>query len=213
MKILTDLGQSVAASPDLSATIQAILENLERLVPADLLEIKIWKNESQTLIPYRIGSGPGSEPELRKRSSPSPRQDILPILVENRQTLFIPDTQKNNEILPANSEQASLHSYIGLPLLAGNDLVGTLEVGLTTAEAFKQDDLDILQLVVGQATAAIRNASMLEAEQRRSAELSGLANLAQALGFDTRGPRPVCPPGAEHYASLRCGYPGFPCLQ
>ena len=75
-----------------------------------------------------------------------------------------------------------MYSYIGLPLLAGNDLVGTLEVGLTKDEVFKQDEMDILQLVVGQAAAAIRNASMLEAEKRRSAELSGLASLAQALG-------------------------------
>ncbi len=66
MKILTDLGKSVAASPDLDSTIQAILENLERLVPKDLLEIKIWKNENQTLIPYRMGSRPGSEPKLEK---------------------------------------------------------------------------------------------------------------------------------------------------
>ncbi len=56
------------------------------------------------------------------------------------------------------------------------------KLDLTTREELTQDDLDILQLVVGQATAAIRNASMLEAEQRRSTELSGLADLAQALG-------------------------------
>ncbi len=181
LKILTDLGRSVAASPDLPSTIQAILENLERLIPADLLEIKIWKNETQTLVPYRIGSTGGSEQKL-EMGLPQPVAGYTSFLVENHETLFIPDTQQNKEILAANSEQASLRSYIGLPLLAGNDLVGTLEVGLTSEETFKQDNLEILQLIVGQATAAIRNASMLEAEQRRSAELSGLANLAQALG-------------------------------
>jgi PAS domain S-box-containing protein len=181
LKILTDLGTSVAASPNLDTTIRAILENLERLVPSDLLEIKIWKNENQTLIPYRMGSKPGAVQQLEK-GVPQAAVGYTAYLVDNRQPLFIPNTQRSQPILPATTEQASLHSYIGLPLLAGKDLVGSLEIGLTTGEELNQDDLDILQLVVGQATAAIRNASMLEAEQRRSTELTGLADLAQALG-------------------------------
>ena len=181
LKILTDLSQSVAASLGLSAVIQVLLENVERLVPADVLEIKLWNAEGQTLVPYRIGSGPGSDQRLETGLSQSPA-GYSATLVESRQPLFISDTKEYTGVAPATSEQASLHSYLGLPLLAGNELVGTLEVGLTSAETFKQDELDILQLVVGQAAAAIRNASMLEAERRRSAELSGLANLAQALG-------------------------------
>jgi GAF domain-containing protein/sensor histidine kinase regulating citrate/malate metabolism len=181
LKILTDLSQSVAASPGLSATIQALLENVQRLLPADVLEIKIWNAADKTLVPYRIGSGSGPEPHLEKGLAQSPA-GYSTILVDSRQSLFIPDTKKYSQVAPANSEQASLYSYLGVPLLAGNDLVGTLEVGLTKDEIFKQDEMDILQLVVSQAAAAIRNAAMLEAEKRRSAELSGLASLAQALG-------------------------------
>jgi GAF domain-containing protein/nitrogen-specific signal transduction histidine kinase len=181
LKILTDLSQSVAASPGLSATIQALLENVQRLLPADVLEIKLWNAADKTLVSYRIGSGPGTEQRLEKGLAQSPA-GYSTILVESRQSLFIPDTKKYSEVAPANSEQASLYSYLGMALMAGNDLVGTLEVGLTKAEVFKQDEVDILQLVAGQAAAAIRNAAMLEAEKRRSAEMSGLASLAQALG-------------------------------
>ncbi len=181
LKILTDLSQSVAASPGLSGTILALLENVERLLPADVLEIKLWTAQDKMLVPYRIGSAPASEQRLEKGPAQSPA-GYSAILVESRQSLFIPDTKNYREATPANSEQASLFSYLGVPLLAGNDLVGTLELGLTKKEFFKQDEMDILQLVVGQAAAAIRNAAMLEAEKRRSAELSGLASLAQALG-------------------------------
>ncbi|MGB8215573.1 MAG: GAF domain-containing protein [Anaerolineales bacterium] len=199
LKILTSLSQSVAASPGLSATIQALLENLERLVPADVLEIKLWNAEDQTVTPYRIGSEPGPERRLEKGSPQAPG-GYSSVLVESRQTLFIPDTSKY-KIVPANSEQASLFSYLGLPLLAGNDLVGTLEVGLTKTDVLTQDEMDVLQLVVGQAAAAIRNASMLEAERRRSAELSGLANLAQALG-STRDARDLFARLVESIAPL-----------
>ena len=181
LKILTDLSQSVAASLGVPATIQALLENMRRLVSADILELKLWNAEAQALIPYRLGSGPAFEERL-EQGAPQPLSGYSAIVVKSRQILLIPDTKNYAEVAPANSEQASLYSYLGLPLLAGNDLVGTLEVGLTKAETFKPEEQEILQLVVGQASAALRNASMLEAEQRRSAELSGLANLAQALG-------------------------------
>ena len=123
----------------------------------------------------------GSE-RLLKKVPPNLRLDIPPSWSKAARACLSRIQRMITDATPANSEQASLNSYLGVPLLAGNDLVGTLEVGLTKAEVFTQDELDILQLVVGQAAAAIRNASMLEAERRRSAELSGLASLAQALG-------------------------------
>ncbi len=131
LKILTDLGKAVAASPDLPTTIQVILENLERLIPSDVLEIKIWKDENEVLIPYRMGLRAGSEHKL-ERGIPQAANGYTTYLVQNQQALFIPNTQKNESgVLPASTEQASFHSYIGLPLLAGTELVGTLEVGLT----------------------------------------------------------------------------------
>ena len=199
-KILTDLSQSVAASLGLPATIQALLQNMRRLVPADLLEIKLWNSETQALVPYRLGFGAGTEEHLEPGAAQSP-SGYSAVVVQTRQTVFIPDTKTYTEVAPANSEQASLHSYLGLPLLAGNDLVGTLELGLTKAETFKPEEQEILQLVVGQAAAALRNASMLEAEQRRSAELSGLATLAQSLG-STYEPRDLFARLVESIAPL-----------
>ena len=46
----------------------------------------------QTLIPYRIGSGPGSEEHLEKGPA-QPPAGYSAILVESRQSLFIPDTK------------------------------------------------------------------------------------------------------------------------
>ena len=104
---------------------------------------------------------------------------------------------------PVSPEASPVRSYIGLPLVAGGEqLVGTLEAGLTSAETYTQQDLEVLQLIAGQAAIAIRNASMLEEEQRRAAELSGLADLSQALGFRPGTARPVCPPDPEHRAPV-----------
>ena len=59
--MITDFGQSISSSLDLDDTLQAILENVGRLISADTLELKVWDEASRTLIPYRF-EGRSGEP-------------------------------------------------------------------------------------------------------------------------------------------------------
>jgi len=183
LKILTDFSEATSRARGLSTTVIAILDQVERLIPADRLEVKLCDPEGQLLTLYRLGVKPGLERNLEKEP-PAPAQGHSAFLVSKRQPLFLADTQDDPAAAPpVNPEAGSVRSYIGLPLVAGGEqLVGTLEAGLTSAETYTQQDLEVMQLIAGQAAIAIRNASMLEEEQRRAAELSGLADLSQALG-------------------------------
>ncbi len=188
LKILTEFSQSLAVSQGLTATIQTLMENVQRLLPADLLEVGLWNAADEKIVVYRFITGPRVASQLEK-SLPRPPTGYAAYLIEQRKPLFIPDTRVYTEIpYEESGEQIPIRSYIGLPLLIQNEVVGTLAVGLASAEAFSREDLDILQLIAGQAAVALRNARLLEDEQRRTAELSGLANLAQAIGA-TRDPR------------------------
>src|SRR5688572_22248249 len=44
--LISDFGKNVSASLDLNETIHAILLNVSHLVPADLLELKVWEEAS-----------------------------------------------------------------------------------------------------------------------------------------------------------------------
>ena len=82
----------------------------------------------------------------------------------------------------AQGSFSAIQSYLGMPLIAGGELVGLIEAGQISGAAFTQQDGNLLRLVSGQASIALRNSILYEEEQRRSAELAGLANLAQAAG-------------------------------
>ncbi len=186
--ILTEFSQAVATNSGLSATVKAVLENVERLIPADLLEIKVWNAEEGRLRPYHLRPGPGGERRLETGLSLLPA-GCTAHLVEKRQTLFIPDCQTYAEIpCQTQGQMKPIRSYIGLPLLAGGELAGTLEAGLTSSETYTSADLEILQLILGQACTAIRNSVMLEEEHQQTTELGGLANLARAIS-STRDPK------------------------
>ncbi|MEW6093206.1 MAG: GAF domain-containing protein, partial [Chloroflexota bacterium] len=183
LKILTDFDRSISVSLDFPATVQAILENVEQLVPVDALEVKLWDAEQEGLTSYRFVTGPRSGRRL-ERGLLQPPAGYTSFLVQNRTPLYLPDARSpGDEALKPFAEQTATRSFVGLPLMVNQDLVGTLEAALTGAEVYSPEDFEVLQLVSGPAAVALRNASLLEKEQRRAVELSGLAELARVLGL------------------------------
>ena len=180
LRVVTEFSQSIAANLDLKTILQSILDYVSRLVSSDMLELNIWDAENQVLVPYHFQSADSSFSGV-VRAKASQFGSLTNQLVVRRIPALIADARLQPE-LAENGELLSIQSYLGIPLLAGDELVGTLEAGQTGGGAFGQHDLDLLSLIAGQAAVAIRNARLYEDEQKRVSELAGLANLNQALG-------------------------------
>jgi len=180
LRVVTEFSQSIAASLDLETTVQSILDNVSRLVPSDLLELKLWNAEDQVLIPYHFRQSDANSSDII-RAATSQFGSLTDQLMKGRTPIMLEDARAQPE-LAANGELLSIQSYLGIPLIAGGQLVGTLEAGQTGGGAFGLHDLNLLSLVSSQAAVAIRNAKLYIDEQKRVAELAGLANLNQALG-------------------------------
>jgi GAF domain-containing protein len=178
LRVATEFSQGIAASLDLETTVRSILDNVSRLMPSEVLELKLWSAERRALVPYRFQQTHSSRVVTATLSQFG---SLTNQLVERRAPIMLadvrsqPDFAENGELLP-------IQSYLGIPLIAGGELVGALEAGQTSAGAFGQHDLDLLSLISGQAAVAIRNAKLYEDEQKRGMELAGLANLNQSLG-------------------------------
>ena len=181
LDIIADFGQEIAENLNLDPTLIAVLENVEKLIPSDILEIKIWEQASQVFISYRLGLVDGTS--RLERSLDTRFGNYSAHLAEQEEILFVPDTQSYKEFrFLEETDQYSVRSYMGVPLLTGGELVGMLEVGQIAANVYTNEDQNLLQLIAGQAAIAVRNALLYENEQRRAMELSGLANLAQSAG-------------------------------
>jgi PAS domain S-box-containing protein len=176
LKVVTEFGQSIAASLDLDATAHAILENVEQLVPADFVELKVWDRARQDFTVFRFSGAMGTDRTLERGGETRFPGLSGPILTSGQPRL-VADTSKQT----ASSSPAlpAARSYLGVPLKAGGEVVGLLEVGVLAAEALGDEDRAILELIGGQAGAALRNAVLYAGDQKRTAELAGLADLAQ----------------------------------
>src|SRR5688572_314265 len=179
LQTVSDFGKNVSASLDLEETLYAILLNVSHLVPADVLEIKLWDASQQVLTPYILESS-GSSRVVR--AAHSQFGGLTSILSNSRKPLLIPDIHIPDVSLSELPESSPVQSYLGLPLIADEELIGILEIGHLSPGVLGQHDQDLIQLVSAQAAYSVRNALVYASEQSRSAELSGLANLTQVFG-------------------------------
>lgn len=172
LNVVADFGRTIPASLNLETTLDSIFQNVRRLVSADVMEIKLTDAESQSTV-YRYDDAGGVARVERTQFG-----EYFESLKSKQQTIFVPNEHPD----PAGSG-ILVKSYIGIPLLANDVLVGTLEVGQVATSGLTRHDAEVLQLLGRQAAIAIRNAIRFEVEQERVVELGGLAKLSQAASF------------------------------
>lgn len=177
LKMITEFGLSIASSLDLEATTRAILLNVEQMVPCDLLELKLWDTAQQDLTVFRFSFAAGGDRALERAVETRFPGLSGPILTSGEARL-VRDTRTIGT--PVGAEFTPARSYLGVPLKAGGQVVGLLELGTLAANALGDQDRLILELIAAQAGIALRNALLYSEDQKRAAELAGLAELAQA---------------------------------
>jgi GAF domain-containing protein len=184
LDILTELNQSMARNLDLEATLQSILTSVEQLIPTDFAEITTWDTDNKCLIPYRFIGLTGIDRRLEKTEDRYPMgEGYSGYIASQREPLLISDVENYREMRPIiDRSKYPFRSFIGVPLVIGGNLIGTLELTSLSTNAYTENDVEILRMLSGQAAIALHNALLYQEEQRRARELSSLANLAQAAG-------------------------------
>jgi hypothetical protein len=184
LDILTDLGRAMTASLDFTSTLQAILESVEHLIPSDVFEITIWDSAQNILIPYGFAGLPGVDRRLEKgNTNYSPVDGYSGYIFSRRKPLLVQNVETFREVRPASDRRNfPVKSFLGVPLMLAGEPIGTLELGSLTTDSFSENDQEVLSILSSQAAVALKNSLVHREEERRVAELSGLAQLAQAVG-------------------------------
>ena len=184
MIAISDISQTISASLNLSETLNAILGNVERIIEYDAAEICLWDPDRAALRPLgRAGDPVFLEPLEQAGGEYHLDDGYTGWLARYRQPLLIGEVAARTDVQPLfNPEASPFRSYVGVPLHVGDRFIGTLELVNRRYNAFDHDDLFLLQTVAGQAAIAIDNARLYEEQAERLAELSGLQQIAQAMG-------------------------------
>jgi len=182
IEILTQLNVKMATDLEIEATLQAILQSVEQLIPSDYAEITLWDSRERCLVPYRFSGIQGLDRLLVKASDHYKLgEGLVGHVASSKQPLLITDIDTYRDIRPViDRVKHPFKSYVGIPLVMGGELIGTLELTSRDSHAYTQNDITTLSTLSGQVAIAIHNALMYHEERRRSEELAKLADLAKA---------------------------------
>jgi len=183
---LTDTGRAlVEAQLDVDHLCELIYRQASRIVDTsnfhlglfdgDHLMLKVWVVTGQRLPSqsFSLAAGEGIVGWMRRTG----------------QALLVKDFQQDMDSLPAKPRYISENpprSAVFVPLVAGEQVIGTMTLQSFEPAAYTQDHLRLLSLMANQAAAAIARARLFEWERKRAKQLSLIGQVSRQVAAITR---------------------------
>ncbi|NPA92981.1 MAG: GAF domain-containing protein [Chloroflexi bacterium] len=184
LSVFVELSQRIGTQTNLDDAVQAVVEAIARLLPSDLMEVTLWNASHDALIPYRYVAGPDGPVQVAAGEQEyRPDEGFTGYLLTHREPLLVDDVDVDSPAVPLiDRRRYPIRSYLGAPLIVGDEVIGTLEVASLAPYAYTQGDKEFLNLVASQVAVALQNAQRFTETQHRLQELRGLAEIARSVG-------------------------------
>jgi len=106
-------------------------------------------------------------------------QGMAGAVMSTRESMVVPDVEADYRVEEPYLKDGSVRSVAAFPLLAGEEILGTIAVGYRMAHAFSPDEVSRLEAIVRRTAQAVERARALESVQRSTQGLE--AQLAQQV--------------------------------
>jgi signal transduction histidine kinase/putative methionine-R-sulfoxide reductase with GAF domain len=124
-------------------------------------------------------------PELRQFVDQNPiapgRHSISARAALERRTVHVHDVQSDPEYTYAARHVDLIRTMLSVPLLRGNELVGTITIYKLEAKPFTDSQIGLVETFADQAVIAIENARLFEEVQARNRDLTALGEVGRAV--------------------------------
>ncbi len=176
---------ALGTSLDLSDVFQRIYEEVSKLIPCDAFTLALVDEPRRE---FRLAFAVEEGERLPELVVPlDPRKSLTAWIVSTKEPLLIGDFEAEKDELPAVAQQEgkAVRSWLGVPLLFEDEVLGVLSVQSFAPRAYDDKDLRLLGIMSASVATAIRNArtymglASLEQKLRMVEEASRRMKLAQ----------------------------------
>ncbi len=176
-EILYEVTATISAARGLKDVAEKILEALSQVIPYRKSTMQLIKGDTRKLIAYR-GFDENSVNEWLLR--PISQDPLIHELVTNKKPLILSHTAATPawEIYP---ETQNVHSWVGIPLIYGEQVVGLLTLDHDQAGFYTSAIENLLVLLGNQAATAIYKDYLLEGSRRQIARYRVLNEVGALL--------------------------------
>ena len=190
LAIINSVQQGLASELDFQEIVDLVGEKIGENFNADTISVGMYDAERDWSVNlYYVDRGQ----RIPLGDGPAPRPSLTAVVVDTRQPLLT-GTMEEGEKLGARriprigEEEDKNESYLGVPIMVGEKVIGVSAVQSYKQHAFNQNDLRLLQTLANSMSVALENARLFDETQRllketeqRAAELAIINSIGQTL--------------------------------
>ena len=170
IKILHEIDLAIISTLDLPTLLNLLLEKIEPALPYLATTIRLFNRETGELEPVACRNINETEWKGLKRSG---LRGLAKIVLENR----IPISASNVQTDPRSTasdfaRKEGLVSYVGLPLIAKDEILGLIVFYTKAEHSFTDDEIEFLTTIAGQTALGIYHSKLYEQVKQKSLELA-----------------------------------------
>lgn len=185
LQTLLEIGQSIVSKLDLDSVLRRIIENVCRLTEAEVCSILLLDPATGELY---VAASHGLDVRHARRLRIAPGEGIIGTVLRDGAPCAVTDIRRHPDYTYQDvSETQGLRAFLCVPLKAGADTLGVLNVYRTVAHTWSDAEVKFLGALGTQAAIAIQNATLYQQERQ----------VARALQQAFVPQRPPSVPGAE----------------
>jgi len=179
LEIVNSVGQAVAAQLDMQAVFDLVGNKVTEVFDAQVVQIALY-DPGTNLVDFRYQIERGE----RIRITPRPPAGFAGHIIQTRAPLMVNENidQRRIELAGAILVGSGALSYLGVPLVSGEDVVGVMALqNLEHEHAFSESDLHLLNTLASTMSVALENARLFDETSRRVGEMAALNEIGREI--------------------------------
>jgi diguanylate cyclase (GGDEF)-like protein len=179
MKMLQSLGSKLNRLNDIREIALTITNELRSLI--DYHSCRVYIVEGQRLIPIAVRGDSPKAGDTPKTPSTKVGEGMVGRVAETGHSLLIPNAIECDFSIKIPGTEEIDESMMGVPLAYGSRVIGVVMLSKLGLDQFDQDDIRVLEVLAGQASVAVENARLYEAQRRETEKAKELLQFADAM--------------------------------
>jgi len=177
--IINSFSQALTSQRDLLGMIELVGDRVSQIMAHDTFVALYNKQTNLVEVPYFM-----DDHSQRQTVAPFPYgQGLTSVVIRMRQPLLINhDALRRTQELGAIGIGAPAQSWLGVPIILGDEVMGVIGVQDQTHEGlFSEADVRLLTTIAANVGVALQNARLFADSQQRAQQLASLNELSRAI--------------------------------
>ncbi|MCC6569492.1 MAG: GAF domain-containing protein, partial [Anaerolineales bacterium] len=180
LAILNSVGEAMAKTLDVKTVTRSVGDKVRDIFNVEVTEILLLNTQTGMInIPYSYFRG-------YREFDPFPfGQGLTSKIIQTKKPIHhgtLAEGIRKGALTPSAEDETE--SYMGVPIIAGDEVLGVVSIQSYKQHAYNESHLRLLRTLATNMGVAIQNARLFEAEQERMAELQIINSIQQGLAAE-----------------------------